>query len=635
MLKFQSVTLRRGPRALFENASFALHRGQCLGITGANGTGKSSLLAAVQGELGSDAGDIQVQGGSVLAHVAQEVEGLSRTALDFVMDGDAELRAVEQKIADTASADRAMEHSRLLMEYENLGGYTAATRAAKLLDGLGFTESDHARPVSDFSGGWRVRLNLAQALMCRSDLLLLDEPTNHLDVEAIWWLEQWLKQYGGAILLISHDRDFLDACCSHIAHIEQQRLTVYTGNYSAFEKARAEQLAQQQAAFEKQQRERAHMQQFVDRFRAKATKAKQAQSRVKALERMADLAPAHIDNPFAFEFFSPSKKLSHYFSLVGGRVGYEDKTIVDGVELRLGEGERLALLGPNGAGKSTLIKSLAGELPWQGGQWDLHPDCRVGYFAQHQLEQLHDPSSPLEHLQHLDSKATEQALRNFLGGFGFHGDRALEAVAPFSGGERARLVLAMLVWQRPTVLLLDEPTNHLDLEMRHALSRALQGFEGGVVLISHDRHLIRSLCDELRVVADGCCREFEGDVDDYPQWLQQRRELESREQEGATPPKNPKENRKAQRQRQAEQRKRLAPLRKQVKSAEQQMERLNRDKQRLETALAEEALYTDASRKEELLALNKEQGEVFKTLEETELSWLEACEQLEQAEEAV
>ncbi|MGM0563584.1 MAG: ATP-binding cassette domain-containing protein [Pseudomonadota bacterium] len=629
MLQFQSVTLRRGPQVLFENARFSLHRGQCIGLTGANGTGKSSLLLAILGEVPVDSGEISLQGGSVVAHVAQEVEALKRSALDFVIDGDAELRQVERDIE--ASIDEPMRHSRLLAHYETLGGYTVAARAGRLLSGLGFVEADHARPVSDFSGGWRVRLNLAQALMCRSDLLLLDEPTNHLDVEAIWWLESWLKQYQGAVILISHDRDFLDATCTHIAHIERGELTLYNGNYSAFEHTRAERLSQQQAAFEQQERERARIQRFVDRFRAQANKAKQAQSRIKSLERMASLAPAHIDSGFEFEFFQPHKALSHYFSLKGGAVGYGDEPVVADVELRLGEGERIGLLGPNGAGKSTLIKALAGQLPWREGEWDPHPDCRFGYFAQHQLEQLHDASSPLAHLQRLDEKATEQALRNFLGGFGFHGDRALEPVAPFSGGERARLVLAMLVWQRPTVLLLDEPTNHLDLEMRYALSRALQAFEGGVVLISHDRHLIRSLCGELKVVADGRCRDFDGDVDDYPQWLQNRREAEQNPGERAARQNNSGETRKAQRQREAQRRKQLAPLKKRIKTAETQLQRLNREARDLDETLADEALYTDAGRKEELKRLTQKQGELKKQQEAAETEWMEASEALEQA----
>ncbi len=435
------------------------------------------------------------------------------------MDGDTELRVLQAQLVEAEAADDGERQASLFGRLEAIDGYTAPTRAARLMAGLGFSEAQMQQPVDSFSGGWRMRLNLAQALMCRSDLLLLDEPTNHLDLDAALWLQDWLRAYSGTVLLISHDRDFLDLCVDHIALLAEQRLHAYTGNYSAYEKQRATQLAQQQAAHEKQQRTVAHLQQFVDRFRAKATKARQAQSRLKALARMEEIAPAHVDSPFTFGFRAPKDVPHPLLQLTEMDLGYAGEALLHGVKMDIQPGDRLGLLGPNGAGKSTLIKALVGELAPLAGQRKAAKTLQIGYFAQHQLEQLHGDDSPLGHLRRLDPVASEQELRNYLGSFGFIGDQALSLVAPFSGGEKARLVLALLVYQRPNLLLLDEPTNHLDLEMRHALNLALQDFEGAMLIVSHDRHLLRSVCDRFVLVAGGRAEPFDGDLDDYAHWM--------------------------------------------------------------------------------------------------------------------
>ncbi|MGB5465626.1 MAG: ATP-binding cassette domain-containing protein, partial [Sedimenticolaceae bacterium] len=519
MLQFDNVSLRRGPRLLFEGASFQIHPGKKTGLTGANGTGKSSLFALVLGGLSSDQGRVTHPADWVIAHVAQETPSTQRAALEYVLDGDTRLRRLQTQLATAEQADDGAGIAQLHSELEHIGGYQANSRAASLMSGLGFRTQDEARPVSSFSGGWRMRLNLAQALMCRSDLLLLDEPTNHLDLDAVIWLESWLQQYSGTLLLISHDRDFLDRVCDQILHIEHARATLYSGNYSAFEHIRAQQLANQQAAYEKQQREVAHMHGFVERFRAKATKARQAQSRLKALERMETIAPAHVDSPFHFSFRPPLKNPHPLLRLDGCAAGYAGKAVIGRATLALNPGDRIGLLGPNGAGKSTLIKLLAGALAPLEGEREAARHLAIGYFAQHQLEQLQPGHSPLDHLQQVDPQASEQSMRDYLGGFGFVGDKALEAVAPFSGGEKSRLVLALLVYQRPNLLLLDEPTNHLDLEMRQALATALQEFDGAMVVVSHDRHLLRLTCDQLLLVHSGRVEEFADELDAYASWL--------------------------------------------------------------------------------------------------------------------
>ncbi|MCX4190313.1 ATP-binding cassette domain-containing protein [Methylophaga sp. OBS3] len=627
MIKLSQLSLRRGPRLLFEQANMLIHPGQRVGLTGANGTGKSSLFAMIRGQLHPDLGELSFPTSWVIAHVAQETPAVDTLAIDYVLEGDAELSSLLNALADAEAAgdghQQTLLHDRLAM----IDGYTGRSRAAKLLHGLGFSPEQQTQPVRAFSGGWRMRLNLAQALMCRSDLLLLDEPTNHLDLEAVYWLEEWLRQYQGTMLVISHDREFLDRVVNQIAHIEQQAIKVYSGNYSDFEQARAEHLANQQAAHDKQQREIAHIRSFVNRFKAKATKAKQAQSRVKALERMEKIAPAHVDSPFHFSFFEPRRLTTPILALDKASVGYGEQPLIDNVQLSLSAGDRIALLGPNGAGKSTLIKLIAGELTALAGKRREGKDIEIGYFAQHQLEQLRPEDSPLQHLQRLDREAPEQELRNFLGGFGFHGDNALQKVAPFSGGEKARLVLALLVYQRPALLLLDEPTNHLDLEMRLALTMALQEFEGALVVVSHDRYFLRNVSDDLWLVADGKAEPFNGDLEDY----RLLRLNKGNEEVDKVAPAN---NKKADRQAAAQQRQKLQPLRKLVQAAEQAMDKLHQQLQTLESALAEPELY-DAANKDKLKNLLQQQAECKAEMEQTELDWLDANEQLERAAQEV
>lgn len=632
MLYFDQLFLRRGKRLLFGDVSFTIHQGDKIGITGANGTGKSSLFALIRGELEEDRGNFRIAARTSIAHVAQETPAEQIAAIEYVMRGDTELHSIRQELETAEQQENGDAIARLHHRMDEIDGYAARSRAARLMHGLGFGVDEDEKPVASFSGGWRMRLNLAQALMCRSDLLLLDEPTNHLDLDAVIWLESWLKHYQGALLLISHDRDFLDRCVNTIANIEQEKITLYSGNYTAFEKIRSERLAQQQSAHEKQQREIAHMTSYIDRFRAKATKAKQAQSRIKALERMQLIAPAHVDSPFDFSFKHPGHIPNPLLRLNRVDGGYGDSVILKQLGLGLLPGDRIGLLGANGAGKSTLIKLLAGELMPLKGECETAKELRIGYFAQHQLEQLHDELSPLEHLQMLDKKITEKKsalptgekeLRNYLGGFAFRDDMATSAVAPFSGGEKARLVLALLVYQQPNLLLLDEPTNHLDLEMRHALTMALQAFEGAMVLVSHDRHLLRTVCDSLLLVANTTVEPFSGDLDDYGKWLSdQRRE---KDVENDTPEKS---RRKEQRRIDTERRKQLQPLRNKVKKLETELEKLHVRKNELTTALADPEIY-DETNKEKLKMLSLEHAQLEKSLEETEEAWMLTSEELE------
>ncbi len=627
MIKLSHLSLRRGPRLLFENANLLIHPGQRVGLTGANGTGKSSLFAMIRGQLHADQGELSFPGNWVISHVAQETPAVDTLALDYVLEGDTQLSQLLTALENAEAAGDGHEQTHLHDQLALIDGYTGRSRAAKLLHGLGFTPEQQTQPVRAFSGGWRMRLNLAQALMCRSDLLLLDEPTNHLDLEAVYWLEEWLRQYPGTLLVISHDREFLDRVVNQIAHIEQQAVKLYSGNYSDFEQARAEHLANQQAAHVKQQREIAHIRSFVIRFKAKATKAKQAQSRVKALERMEKIAPAHVDSPFHFQFFQPRRLTTPILALDKASVGYGDTPLIDNIKLSLNAGDRIALLGPNGAGKSTLIKLIAGELTTMSGKRREGKDIEIGYFAQHQLEQLRPEDTPLQHLQRLDREAGEQDLRNFLGGFGFHGDNALQPVAPFSGGEKARLVLALLVYQRPALLLLDEPTNHLDLEMRLALTMALQEFEGALVVVSHDRYFLRNVSDDLWLVADGKAEVFNGDLDDY-RLLRLGKDNNDNEKTSSINTK------KVDRQVAAQQRQKLQPLRKQVQAAEKSMDKLHQQLLDLETALADTTLY-EAANKDRLKTLLQQQAEYKAELEQTEHDWLDASEQLERAAQEV
>ena len=627
MLQFDNLTLRRGTRLLIDNATLQIHPGWKVGVTGANGTGKSSLFALIRDELHADGGACRYPADWVIAHVAQETPAESRAAIEYVLDGDEGLRAVEVALAEAETRHDGEQIGTLHAHYEVIGGYTARSRAAQLLYGLGFSSADEDRPVGDYSGGWRMRLNLARALMCRSDLLLLDEPTNHLDLDAVIWLENWLRAYAGTLLLISHDRDFLDSVASHIAHIERQRLTLYNGNYSAFEHRRAAYLAGQQAQFEKQQREIAHMHSFVERFRAKATKARQAQSRLKALQRMELIAPAHVDSPFHFSLRPPEKLPDPLLRLREVAAGYGEATVIGGVELSLSPGERIGLLGPNGAGKSTLIKLLAGELTPQRGRCEPAQDLRVGYFAQHQIEQLDAQASPLQHLLRLDPKAREQGLRDYLGGFGFPADQALAPTGPFSGGEKSRLVLALLVYQRPNLLLLDEPTNHLDLEMRQALATALQDFAGAMVLVSHDRHLLRVTSDRLVLVYAGRVEEFPGDLEVYPQWLAARNRQDRSASGNAEGPGSAAQRKEKKRQ-EADQRRQLQPLHEKISKAEAALAGVHARQHELEQRLAGPEIYLPVN-KAELNDLLREKAELNRRSEVLEGEWLVACEQLE------
>jgi ATP-binding cassette subfamily F protein 3 len=637
MLALNRAALRRGRQLLFEDATFQVHRGQRVGVVGRNGCGKSSLFALLTGELETDRGNVTVPRDAVIASVRQETPASDRSALDTVIDGDRELRQVLDGIAEREAAGRTDELQPLLERMEDIDGFTAETRAGKLLHGLGFAPEDAHRPVREFSGGWRMRLNLAQALMCRSDLLLLDEPTNHLDLPAILWLERWLRRYEGMALVISHDRDFLDGLCTHIVHIDQGRVTPYTGNYSQFEATRSERLALQQSLFERQQKEITHIRRYVDRFRYKASKARQAQSRLKMLERMERIAPAHVDSEFQFSFRSPERQPPQLVSLDRAELGY-DGPVLSGVRLQVQAGDRIGLLGVNGAGKSTLVKALADGSTLLTGERAVHKDTRLGYFAQHQLEQLNVLESPRWHVARTDPALTEQEARNFLGGFGFPGERADEPVEPFSGGEKARLVLALLVLQRPNLLLLDEPTNHLDLDMRQALSMALMDYDGALVVIAHDRHLLRSVCEDLYIVHDGAVEHFEDDIDHYPDWLRAReREAQVSAARPADSgmgdePAHGRDARKAARREAAERRQRLRPLENRVQRIEKRLAEQREALAKLEVELTDDALYGPGGEKDRLEQLLARQVELRDAIEKEEWSWFEASQALEEAE---
>ncbi|MBI3526459.1 MAG: ATP-binding cassette domain-containing protein [Betaproteobacteria bacterium] len=625
MIVLRALRLRRGVKVLFEDASLTFNRGQKIGVTGANGTGKSSLIALLLGELHQDAGDIEIQPGLVVAHVAQETPSTEQPAIEYVLDGDAELRDLERELAAAEHAHNGTRIAELHEDLHRVGGYAARARAAQLMHGLGFDDSEIERPVEQFSGGWRVRLNLACALMCRSDLLLLDEPTNHLDLDAIVWLEQWLSGYPGTLLMISHDREFLDTVANVICHIEGQRLRLYAGNYSAFETQRAAQLSQQQATYLKQQREIAHLQSFVDRFKAQATKARQAQSRIKALARMEKIAAAHVDTPFEFAFRKPAVQSDPMLNLDGVEAGYGDVAVLRDIRLTLRPGTRLGLLGRNGAGKSTMMKLLAGVLAPLAGQRVEGKGLQIGYFAQHQLEQLRPEESALWHLTRLSPKTREQELRDFIGGFNFHGDQATEPVEPMSGGEKSRLALALIVWQRPNLLLLDEPTNHLDLEMRHALTLGLQDYEGALVLVSHDRSLLRATADELWLVDEGRVAPFDGDLEDYAKRLRAKEQAQTVIAEPAVSRKEQKRLEAEERNRRFAQRK---PLEARIKSAEKEIETLGAERLRLEKLIAAPDMYGE-TRKDDLKRCLLEQAQVMKKLQGAEERWLALCAEFE------
>ncbi|ADZ92682.1 ATP-binding cassette domain-containing protein [Marinomonas mediterranea] len=638
MIQFSQVSLQRGTQFLLENADMTLFEGQRVGLIGANGAGKSSLFALVRGELSADTGEVLLPGQRRIAFMAQEVEETHRSALDYCLDGDDRLREIEAHIEKSQTNGDDHAHAHWLSEYENAQGYTAKSRGEMLLQGLGFKMSDMDRPVADFSGGWRIRLNLAQALMSPSDILLLDEPTNHLDLDAVMWLESWLRAYPGTLFLISHDRDFLDGICSHIVHLFQKKLTLYTGHYSAYERQRAEHLAQQQATHEAQQTKRAHLQKYVDRFRYKANKAKQAQSRLKMLEKMETIGPAHVDSQFQFSIPFADKTSDQLVNLIQADLGYvlesgEKKVQLAQTAFSIRNEQRIGLLGPNGAGKSTLIKTLVGELDLLDGERIYGENTKVGYFSQHQLSALDLEASPVLHIQRISPKALESDVRKYLGGFGFTGDDALRPVKGFSGGEKARLALSLIAWQKPNLLVLDEPTNHLDIEMRHALTEALQEFEGAILVVSHDRHLLNSTVDEFYLVADHQVVGFDGDLKSYHDWLQARQQASKQSDSAdlATGQVVEKVDKKEERRRAAEKREQLRPLKKALEKHEKGLQNAQQQLDGIAEKMADSTLY-EAQNKDTLQVLLAEEATWKKTLEEHEEAWFIAQEALEEAE---
>ena len=654
MIRFQNVSLMRGTKPLLEDADLTLNPGDKIGLIGANGAGKSSLFAMLRGELHPDQGAIDFPSKWRMAYVAQETPALDRPALEYAIDGDVNLRRLQAELEELEAHPDLDAHGMRLGEIHgalaDADAYTVQSRAEQLLIGLGFSLEQMQRPVASFSGGWRMRLNLAQALMCPSDLLLLDEPTNHLDLDAIIWLEDWLKRYPGTLIIISHDRDFLDEIVNVIVHIDERKLKRYSGNYSGFERQRAAHLVLAAAAYEKQQRTRAHLQSFVDRFKAKATKARQAQSRMKALAKMEELAPLRAAAEFSFEFREPLSAPNPLLVMEDVDAGYpildahgdkvDGRTIVHRVNFSLQIGQRIGLLGVNGAGKSTLVKTIAGELAPLNGTATLGKGLSIGYFAQHQVEMLRHDESPLWHLMKIAPNVREQELRNFLGSFNFPGDMVTSKIAPFSGGEKARLALALIVWQRPNLLLLDEPTNHLDLETREALTMALAQFEGTLVLVSHDRHLLRATTEEFIIVADGKLQPFDGDLDDYKEWLFQTKlgkgtdtlPAPSQSKDAAAAAAAAPVDRKEQKRMEAGERQRLAALRKpienRVKRLEEQMAKLNAKKAEIDAQLLDPVIY-EAENKDKLKTLVADQAFAARDLEQLESEWLELQEQLE------
>ena len=649
MIRFSQLSLMRGTKPLFNKADATINPGEKVGLVGPNGAGKTSLFSLLMKELHPDGGDVDFPAGWRISHVAQETPALQRSALDYAIDGDTHLRKLESELArlesDPQDADSGMRIAELHTALADAGAYTVKSRAEQLLLGLGFSMEEMRHDVATFSGGWRMRLNLAQALMCPSDLLLLDEPTNHLDLDAILWLEDWLKRYTGTLIVISHDRDFLDGIASIILHIDEGKLKRYTGNYSAFEHQRAEQMTLMQGMIEKQAKRRAHLESYINRFRYKATKARQAQSRLKALEKMEALTPLRAAAEFSFDFFEPESSPNPLLVMDDVTAGYTQRNangdtisatpIVSDIGFTLQTGERIGLLGVNGAGKSTLIRTIAGELPPLSGLFTTGKGLKIGYFAQHQVEMLRNDESPLWHLVKIAPDTREQELRNFLGSFHFQGDMATSPVAPFSGGEKARLALALIVWQRPNLLLLDEPTNHLDLDMREALTEALAQYEGTLLLVSHDRHLLRATTDRFYIVSGGHLREFDGDLDDYRNWLFDTRlaKTQADRQDTTTgKPEKPAIDRKEQKRLEAEERQRISalkkPLEKRITWLENEISKLNEEKTAIDSQLADSAIYEPAN-KDRLRKLLADQVECTKRLGTCEEEWLEKQDELE------
>ena len=608
MLQLTNVFLRRGTRLLLQDVNLTVNPGQKVGLIGANGAGKSSLLALIQGNLAPDTGSLSLPNNLAVGYLEQEIPALERTALDYVMDGDAELRRIETALL---TAEDGNEIAELYGEMAAIDGYTAESRAAQLMHGLNFMPEEQKRLVKDFSGGWRMRLNLARTLMSRADLLLLDEPTNHLDLDAIVWLEEWLKNTPSTVILISHDRDFLDNVTTHIVALSRRQLKSYTGNYSDYERQLAAEMAIQQAFQQKQERQKAHWQKFVDRFKVIASKARQVQSRLNALSKMETAQAIHVDSPFQFSFpqapycSNPTMTLEHV------DIGYENKCILKDVSLSFSQQDRIGLIGPNGAGKSTLIKCLMGKLKPLSGEYYVNPALRIGYFDQHQMDSLDLDASPLLHIQRLDAKATEQEIRNYLGRFGFMGDQAFAKIEHFSGGEKSRLALALLIWQKPNLLLLDEPTNHLDLEMRHALVVALQSYEGALVVVSHDRHLLRACTDRFLWVANQKVEEYEGDLEEYEQALKnyrrmsQQANLSTMENPGKAAHTSNKEQRSAANK---------------LKKLEENMAKWEKEKKAVEEKLADSKHY-EAGQEKNLNQLLSDQVKIADQLAKLQKEW--------------
>ena len=636
MIVFNNLSLKRAQTELLENANATINPKQKVGLVGKNGCGKSSLFALLKKQLQPESGEVTYPSNWALSWVNQETPALEISALDYVIQGDREYCRLQAELAQANKRNDGNAIARIHDRLDTINAWTIQSRAETLLHGLGFTQAETTQALKSFSGGWRMRLNLAQALLCPSDLLLLDEPTNHLDLDAVIWLERWLINYQGTLVLISHDRDFLDPIVNKILHIEHQKLNEYTGDYSSFETQRATKLAQQAAMYRQQQQKIAHLQSYIDRFKAKATKAKQAQSRVKALERMELIAPAYADNPFTFAFRPPASLPNPLMMLEQASAGYGTKEsaveILSKIKLNLVPGSRIGLLGKNGAGKSTLIKLLAGELTALSGKVQLAKGVQLGYFAQHQLDTLRAEESALWHMQKLAPEQTEQQVRDYLGSFAFHGDKVNQLVKSFSGGEKARLVLALIVWQRPNLLLLDEPTNHLDLDMRQALTEALVDYEGSLVVVSHDRHLLRNTVEEFYLVHDKQVEEFKGDLDDYQKWLTEQNSqstTKSAEEKADTENANSSQNRKEQKRRESELRQQTAPLRKKILQLEEKMNNVSEQLAEIENSLADSELY-NAENKEKLTVLLAQQVDAKKALEKLEVDWLEAQEQLEE-----
>ncbi|EKD70650.1 MAG: hypothetical protein ACD_46C00462G0002 [uncultured bacterium] len=623
MITFRNLTLCRGQNELLSQVNWTIYHKQRIGVIGENGAGKTSLFALLQGQLSAEKGDLDLPTHLKMASVAQETPGFAIPAIDYVLNGDSELSHFQNQLLE---AEAKQDGNKIALIHEKLSiidAYSAPSRAAQMIVGLGFQHDDLQKFVSDFSGGWRVRLNLARALMSRSDMLLLDEPTNHLNLDAIVWLEEWLKKYAGTLLLISHDRDFLDRTVDHIAFIKNKNLKIYSGNYSTFEKTYADELLLQQAAYEKQQKQIAHMQSFVNRFRAKASKARQAQSRMKAIERMDLVCAVQAESPFQFHFREPKSNPYPLISVDDARVAYADNVILDHLHLTLAPKERIAILGPNGAGKSTFIKLLAGEIDPVYGTRQMSTGLKIGYFAQHQVDHLNLTETPISHLKNIANGAAELELRKYLGSFGFVGDRVYEPIQHFSGGEKSRLALALIIWQSPNLLLLDEPTNHLDLEMRQALSLALQEYEGAMVLVSHDRYLVRTTTDQLYLVADKKLVNFDGDLDNYQQWLMDYRKEKIKSEMVI---EKQIMSKKELRQQEAKLRDERKPLLQRIKKIETQLEKLQSQLKENEISLTDPALY-EIENKQQLQQLLLKQTEFKKQIEKLEADWLNACEQ--------